>query len=107
MRRKMKKQRKLYEIIVIFLIFLMGTFFHACFNDSEDGSGGAGSKIYGTLTYNGETDSAFYIILDDDTDESNGYIKREIINPTGSVSSVSYEIDTSDVPAGTHCQCFL
>jgi hypothetical protein len=67
MRRKMKKQRILYEIIVIFLIFLMGTFFHACFNDSEDGSGGEGSKIYGTLTYNGETDSAFYIILDDNT----------------------------------------
>jgi hypothetical protein len=92
-----KKQRKLHNFIVIFLIISAGAFFHACFNDSE-----SGSSINGKITYNGHADSAYYIILDDDTDESNGYIKRAIINPTTDVSSVSYEIDTGDVPQGSY-----
>jgi hypothetical protein len=101
-RTEMKKQGKLYKFITNALVLSMGTFLQACFDNSDDDSGSTGSKIHGTLTYNGETDSAFYIILDDDTDESNGYIKREIINPTGNVSSVTYEIDTSNVPSGSY-----
>ncbi len=96
----MSKQRKFCYLTFIFLLLSALTFFHACFNDSE--SGNESGKIYGTLTHNGNANSAYYVILDNDTDESNGYIKREIISPTTDVTSVSYEIDTSDVPAGSY-----
>ncbi len=100
----MNKERILHNVLIIFLILAAGTFFHACFTDSgsDDLTGNGSSRMYGTLTHNGNANSAYYIILDDDTDESNGYVKREIINPATDVTSVAYEIDTSDVAPGSY-----
>ena len=66
---------------------------------NPDGS----QKIYGTISYNmSQSPSACYVILDDDTDPNNGYIQRDIIDLTATVTSVAYEIDTTDVSSGTY-----
>lgn len=64
-------------------------------------------SIRGVVSYatNGNaTDGygSFYIILDDDTDVTNGYTARQIIPLDSAVTSVNYQIDTSDVPAGCY-----
>jgi len=46
--------------------------------------------------------SACYVILDDDTDPNNGYIKRQVIDLSTTATSVAYEIDTTDVSLGTY-----
>jgi hypothetical protein len=63
--------------------------------------------LSGTLSYSsgfavGAGGNACYVFLDTDTDITNGYIKQLIIPDTTAVTSLSFEIDTSDVPAGTY-----
>jgi hypothetical protein len=63
--------------------------------------------LSGTLSFSpgfavGASGNACYVFLDADTDITNGYIKRLIIPDTTAVTSLSYEIDTADVPAGTY-----
>ena len=84
-------QKFLLLCIPLLLLTLSG-----CNTDSSQ-------MIYGTITYNmNVTPSACYVILDDDTDPDNGYIKRDIIDINAVTSSVAYEIDTTDVDAGSY-----
>jgi hypothetical protein len=66
-----------------------------------------GGLIYGTITYDvskieDQGVSAYYVILDTDTDVTNGYTQRVIIDTTTDVSSVSYSLNTSDLDGGPY-----
>jgi hypothetical protein len=43
-----------------------------------------------------------YIYLDDDTDITNGYAALKVIEITSACTSIEYEMDTSNVPAGSY-----
>lgn len=94
----MKNIKTLFIFIFLGVVvfFFLGCFFYS---DSEH----VGS-IYGTISYtsSNQDSSAYYVILDDDNDVTNGYIKRQIINTATYKTSVNYEIDTTDVSAGSY-----
>jgi len=93
------KRRTFLGATVLCLVLLL-LFLNGC-SQSSDG------VLSGTLSYGdgfavGAGGNACYVFLDTDTDITNGYIKRLIIPDTTDVTSLSYEIDTSDVAAGSY-----
>lgn len=80
-------------------IFLLLFIVSACSNSSD-----SSPRISGTISYTMDrAPSACYVLLDDDTDPDNGYIKRVTIDITDSTTtSVAYDIDTADVPTGIY-----
>jgi hypothetical protein len=85
--------------IVLFLLL--------CFGCHPSGEG----FITGTISYSNGfldpgntylTEAYCYVFLDSDTDILNGYQQRLIIELTASATSLDYEIDTSEVPAGSY-----
>ena len=98
---------KLNSILVLIVgIFLTSIIVGGC-GSSSDSSSGPDNILSGTITYSIPSefneDCSFYVFLDNDTDITNGYIKRIIISYVSPPSSpFNYEIDTTDVPSGSY-----
>jgi len=58
--------------------------------------------LSGTITYSFPTDGDCYVVLDEDTDVTNGYAVRVILPVSAADASVSYELDASAVAPGSY-----
>ncbi|MBN1836523.1 MAG: hypothetical protein JW820_11780 [Spirochaetales bacterium] len=58
--------------------------------------------LSGTITYNFFEDGDCYVVLDQDTDVTNGYAVRVILSVSAADTSVSYELDTAAVAPGSY-----
>jgi hypothetical protein len=95
--------------VFITLFAMLFTFF-GCKKDKDKDDGILSGKVNYAIGFrvtegSSITQAYCYVFIDDDTDITNGYIKRLIIDlmdVTAGTQTINYEINTSDVPAGTY-----